>query len=232
MKECSQEHYTIKEFPEEERPREKLIKYGEKNLSDAELLAILLRTGGKNMTAISLAHQILNHNKIGLRHFIDAPIEELRKIKGIGIAKSAQLKAAIELGRRLSREDPINRNIKSPLDVVDYLMEEMRYLSQEHFKVVLLNTKNFVISIDTVTIGTVNASLVHPREVFKNAIKKSCTSIILVHNHPSGDPYPSVEDKSITKRLIEAGNIIGIKVLDHIIIGDGKYLSFNEKGMI
>lgn len=232
MEEYRNKHFTIKELPEEERPREKLLKYGEENLSDAELLAIILRVGIKNHTAISLAHQILNNNDQGLRYFVNAPVEELKKVKGIGMAKATQIKAAIELGRRLSVECPINRSIKSPLDIVEYLMEDMRYLLQEHFKVVLLNTKNKIISIEKITIGTVNASLVHPREVFKSAIKKSCTAMILVHNHPSGDPSPSAEDKGITKRLIEAGGIIGIDVLDHVIIGDGRYISFKEKGMI
>ena len=226
------DHLTIKEFPENERPREKLIKYGEKNLSDAELLAIILRTGSKNHTAISLAHQIIKDHKQGIRYLYNATVEEISSIKGIGIAKATQIKAAIELGRRLSMESLIKFSIKSPLDVVDYLMEEMRYSMEENFNVVLLDTKNKVISVENITKGIVNASLVHPREVFKVAIRKNSTSMILAHNHPSGDPTPSKEDKSITKRLVETGRIVGIQVLDHIIIGDGNYLSFKEMDML
>lgn len=226
------DHLTIKEFPEDERPREKLIKYGEKNLSDAELLAIVLRTGSKNHTAISLAHQIIKDHKQGIRYLYNATVEEISSIKGIGIAKATQIKAAIELGRRLSMESLIKFSIKSPLDVVDYLMEEMRYSMEENFNVVLLDTKNKVISVENITKGIVNASLVHPREVFKVAIRKNSTSMILAHNHPSGDPTPSKEDRSITKRLVETGEIVGIHVLDHIIIGDGNYLSFKEMDML
>lgn len=223
---------TIKEFPEEERPREKLLKVGERNLSDAELLAIIIGSGSKNMTAISLAHHIVNSQKQGLRFLYGATISEISKFKGIGIAKATQIKAALELGRRLSVKNPIHTKIEKPLDIMEFLMEEMKYLTQEYFNVVLLNTKNIVIDVENITKGIVNASLVHPREVFKNAIRKNSTSIILAHNHPSGDPTPSAEDKSITKRLSEAGEIIGIRVLDHIVIGDGSYISFKEMGML
>lgn len=226
------QHMTIKEFPEEERPREKLLKVGERNLSDAELLAIIIGSGSKNMTAISLAHHIVNSQKQGLRFLYGATISEISKFKGIGIAKATQIKAALELGRRLSVKNPIHTKIEKPLDIMEFLMEEMKYLTQEYFNVVLLSTKNIVIDVENITKGIVNASLVHPREVFKNAIRKNSTSIILAHNHPSGDPTPSAEDKSITKRLSEAGEIIGIKVLDHIVIGDGSYISFKEMGML
>lgn len=232
MPKLGQEHLTIKDLPEEERPREKLHKYGERNLTDAELLAIILRTGSKNNTAVSLAHQIIKDQKLGLRYLYNASVEDISKYRGIGLAKATQIKASLELGRRLTIQSPINHTIKSPKDVVDFLMEEMKYLSQEHFNVLLLNTKNTVISFENITKGIVNASLVHPREVFKKAIHKNATSIILTHNHPSGDPAPSREDKSITKRLVEAGEIIGINIIDHIIIGDGNYLSFKEMGML
>lgn len=227
-----EQHMTIKEFPEQERPREKLIKLGENNLSDAELLAIIIGKGSKNNTAISLAHQLIKNQKQGLRFLFGATINEISKFKGIGTAKATQIKAALELGRRLSIQSPINTTIEKPLDVVEYLMEEMKYLTQEHFNVVLLNTKNMVLDVENITKGIVNASLVHPREVFKNAIRKNSTSIILAHNHPSGDPTPSAEDKSITRRLYEAGEILGIKVIDHIVIGDGNYISFKEMGML
>lgn len=228
----NEEHLTIKEFPEEERPREKLMKYGVRNLTDAELLAIILRTGTRNHTAISLAHHIVKNHRQGIRYLYTATIEELSEIKGVGVAKATQIKAAIELGRRLSTQSPMNTTIKSPLDVVDYLMEEMKYSMEENFNIVLLNTKNRVISVENITKGIVNASLVHPREVFKIAIRKSSTSIILAHNHPSGDPTPSKEDKAITQKLVDSGSIIGIQVLDHIVIGDGNYLSFKEMGIL
>ncbi len=225
-------HMTIKEFPEEERPVEKLLKIGERSLSDAELLAIILGSGSRNITAISLAYQLINSQKEGLRFLYGATIDELSEFKGIGIVKVARIKAALELGRRLSIKSPVNTIIQKPLDIVDFLKEEMKYLSQEHFNAVLLNTKNMVLDVENITKGIVNASLVHPREVFKNAIRKNSTSIILVHNHPSGDPTPSNEDKSITERLFKAGEIIGIKVIDHIIIGGENYISFKEMGML
>jgi|SRR5690554_6914792 len=232
MPEGNQNHLTIKDFPEDERPREKLHKYGVKNLTEAELLAIILRTGSKNITAISLAHHIIKDHEKGLRFLYNASVEDISRYKGIGFAKATQIKASLELGRRLSIQNPINYTIKQPLDVVDYLIGEMRYLTQEHFNVLLLNTKNTVIGLENITKGIVNASLVHPREVFKKAISKNATSLILAHNHPSGDPTPSSEDKSITKRLVEAGEIIGINIIDHIIVGDGNYLSFREMGML
>lgn len=225
-------HLTIKDFPEAERPREKLHRYGVRYLTDAELLAIILGTGSRNTTAISLAHQIMKDHEQGLRFLYNASVEDISKYKGIGLAKATQVKASLELGRRLSIQNPINFTIKQPTDVVDYLIGEMRYLTQEHFNVLLLNTKNMVISLENITKGIVNASLVHPREVFKKAISKNATSLILAHNHPSGDPMPSNEDKLITKRLVEAGEIIGIGIIDHIIIGDGSYLSFKEMGML
>lgn len=224
-------HATIKELPAEERPRERLIRHGAAALSNAELLAILLRTGTKNESAISMAYRILKQDQ-GLRYLVNCDVEQLAGINGIGQAKAAQLKAAIEIGKRLSAfELGVDKPIKCPKDVADLLMEEMRYHKKEHMKLVLLNIKCNLISVEEVSIGSLNSSIVHPREVFNPAIKKSSASIIMVHNHPSGDPTPSSEDTAITARICEAGKIIGIELADHIIIGDGRYISLKEKGL-
>lgn len=224
-------HAKIKDLPEEERPRERLIRHGASVLSNAELLAILLRVGTKEENAISLAHTILKQEQ-GLRYLVDSKVEQMACIKGIGRAKASQIKAAIELGKRLAAfELGVDKPVKCPRDVADLLMEEMRYLKKEHMKLVLLNIKCNLISVEEISVGSLNASIVHPREVFNPAIRKSSASIIMVHNHPSGDPTPSSEDEAITARIDEAGKLIGIELVDHIIIGDGKYLSMKEKGL-
>lgn len=225
--------YTIKDLPKSERPREKLSKYGVQSLSNAELIAIIIRTGSGGDTAIDLANRVLSMDSSGVEFLSHATIEELKTIKGIGDCKAAQIQASIEIGKRISRhrgEEKIK--VDSPSVLVNLLMEEMRYLKKEHFKIAILDTKNQIISIDNISIGNLNASIVHPREVFNIAIKKSANSIILVHNHPSGDPKPSTEDINITHRLIEVGEIVGIKVLDHIIIGDNRHISFKQRNII
>lgn len=222
-------YIPIKKLAESERPREKLIKYGVGSLSNVELLAILIRTGTKNNSAIDLSQKILSFHSEGIRFLADCTLEELMQIKGIGLSKACQIISAIELGKRLAMSSLTHTPyIKSPLDVANVFMEEMRYYKKEYFKIILLNTKNQIITVEDISIGSLNSSLVHPREVFVRAIRKSSSSIILLHNHPSGNPEPSAEDIKITKRLIEAGKIIGIEVLDHIIIGDGKYISLKE----
>jgi DNA repair protein RadC len=226
---------TIKDLPIEQRPRERLYRYGAQALSDTELLAVLIRTGTRKESALVLAQRILkgDEGKSGLAFVIDSSMEELSKIKGIGIAKAGQIKAAVELGRRISSYNKRQHvTITSPLDVKALLMEEMRFLEKEHFKTILLNTKNHVVSVENISIGSLNASIVHPREVFKPAIRRSSASILLVHNHPSGDPTPSKEDIEVTERLVEAGKILGISVLDHIVIGDNTIFSFKEKGLV
>lgn len=223
----------IRELPEDERPREKLLKYGVESLSNSELLAILLRSGTKEMSAIDLSNKLLAIDCEGISFLANSSIEEMRQIKGIGDAKASQLIAAIELGKRISTRPKNNKvSITSPQDIANLFMEQMRYYKKEFFKVLLLNTKNEIIMIENVSIGNLNSAIVHPREVFTLAIKKSASSVILVHNHPSGNPEPSKEDIQLTKRLIHAGEIIGIEVLDHLIIGDGLYLSFKEESII
>ncbi|MFW5649452.1 MAG: RadC family protein [Candidatus Alkaliphilus sp. MAG34] len=220
-------------MPVSERPREKMLTHGCQSLSNAELLAIILSTGTRERTAIDLARGILNMSSEGLRTLTDCTIEELMQIRGVGLAKASQVIAAVELGKRIALTTNVdNYKIQGPEDVGNLLMEEMRYLNKEMFNIILLNTKNNVISIENISVGSLNASIVHPREVFNIAIRRSSSAIILAHNHPSGDPKPSTEDINITKRLIEAGSIIGINVLDHIIIGDGVYFSMKEKEII
>ncbi len=192
----------LKDMVLEERPREKMILKGVKYLSNAELLAILLRTGTKNRNAIELANYIINKDLQGIRHLQDISIEELCEIDGIGLSKATQIKAALELGLRVSSARPSKYKVKNPWDIYKYYMESLRYEQKEIFKVVLLNTKNEIITDVDVSVGTLNSSLVHPREVFKEAIKRSSNKMILIHNHPSGNIEPSKEDKSITDRLI------------------------------
>ncbi len=226
-------NYTIKELPITERPREKLYDYGPKALSNEELLAIIIRTGNNEDTAIDLARRLLSKDERGLVALRDITLQELMETKGIGKCKAAQILAAIEIGKRINYLDALSKvKINEPSTIANLFMDEMRYLQKEHFRVVLLDTKNQIIATEEISIGTLNASIVHPRDVFRAAIKRNANSIILIHNHPSGDPTPSREDINISHRLLEAGNLIGIKVLDHIIIGDNKYVSFKEKNLI
>jgi len=223
---------TIKDMPADLRPRERLLREGAQSLTDPELLAILLRTGTATSTALELAAVVLTYFN-GLRGLVQASVEELSEIKGVGPAKAAQIKAALELGKRVATNAPEQRVvIKTPEDAAGLVMEEMRHLDREHFRALLLNAKNQVIGQEVISIGTLNSSTVHPRELFKNAIKRSAAAIILIHNHPSGDPSPSREDIEVTRRLIEVGHLIGIEVLDHLIIGDNKFNSFRAKGLM
>lgn len=222
--------YLIRDVAPEERPRERLIQHGASTLSNAELLAIVLRTGTLNESAVLLAQRLLKTSG-GLRALIEMNVAQLTEVKGIGEAKAVQILAGLELGRRLARVSSESiLTIRSPQDAANFLMDELRFLQKEHFICLFLNTKNQITGKETLSIGTLNASLVHPREVFHAAIKRRCASIICAHNHPSGDPTPSSEDIDITRRLAEVGDIVGIEVLDHIVIGDGRYISLKEKG--
>ncbi|MFA5576208.1 MAG: DNA repair protein RadC [Tissierellaceae bacterium] len=225
--------FTIKELPETERPREKLYIYGPESLSNEELIAIIIRTGNRNDTAIDLARKILSRDNRGLAYLRDTTLQELIETKGIGQSKAAQILAAIEIGKRLNYLEASNKvKINEPASIANLYMDEMRFFQKEHFRIALLDTKNQIIVTEEISIGTLNASIVHPRDVFKAAIKRNANAMILIHNHPSGDPKPSNEDINITRRLVDAGNLIGIKVLDHIIIGDNRYISFKEKNLI
>ncbi len=222
----------IKDFPSSERPRERFIQYGPQSLSNQELIALCLRSGSRNESVLKLADRLITHFD-GLRMLKDASIEEITELHGIGEAKAIQLLAAVEIGRRVTNLCHEDRYvIRSPEDGANYCMNDMRFLSQEHFVCLYLNTKNQVLHKQTVFIGSLNASIVHPREVFKEAFRRSAASIICLHNHPSGDPTPSREDIEVTKRLVECGKMIGIDILDHLIIGEKKYVSLKEKGYL
>ncbi|MGI6434337.1 MAG: RadC family protein [Syntrophomonadaceae bacterium] len=221
----------MKELPEEMRPREKLVKLGEGRLDEHELLAIILGMGTAKINALDLAKQLMIKYKT-LRCLREASLEELMAEHGIGTAKAVSIKAAIELGRRLALCQEDRPVITSPEDVKMLVMEEMRYLDREHFKVLYLDRKGGIIIAEDISVGGLHSSMAHPREVFKNAVKRSAASVILVHNHPSGDPSPSHEDVETTRRLAEAGRIVGIEVLDHVIIGDNRYCSMKSRGLI
>ncbi len=226
------ENITIKDWPEEERPRERLYKYGSESLSDAQLLAILLRTGGRGRSALDVALDLLGRYS-DLRELSVSGITEICRVSGIGKAKAAQIIAAMELGKRI-QAFPLKEGdfIRGSRDVYKSCHPYMRDLKKEIFQVVLLNGKNRVIRTVTVSEGSLTSCLVHPREVFAPAVKESSAALLLIHNHPSGDPTPSREDIEINKRLIQAGELIGIRVLDHLVIGDGKYFSFVDQGLM
>ena len=224
-------YQSIKTWPEGERPRERLLKYGVDNMSDAHLLAIILRTGGGGKSAIDLAIEILN--AFGdLKGIENASSGEFGPFKGVGSAKVAQLKASFELGRRLL-EGPREKGpvFATGHDVYRHF-RGLKDLKKEVFRCAMLDAKNRMFKDCRVSEGTLTQSLIHPREAFRDAIKESAASVIFVHNHPSGDPSPSREDIGITERLVHVGEIVGIRVLDHIIIGDEKYTSMMEKGYI
>lgn len=223
--------FTIKELPDEEKPRERLIGFGPSALSNAELLAIILRIGNPGENVLDLAKRLLKEYDIKCLSQIS--VGELKKTLGVGDAKACQIVACFELGRRAAKHtNGVKPLIKTPRDVADLLMPEMQYLKKEYFKCLYLDSKNRIIKNDTISVGSLNANIVHPREVFKVAISESAASVILVHNHPSGDPKPSKDDIEMTKRLIETGEVIGIKVLDHMIIGDGKWISLKDEKII
>ncbi|MBB6445873.1 RadC family protein [Bacillus benzoevorans] len=226
------ESLMIRDFPKDERPRERFIQNGPESLANHELVALMLRTGTKDESVLQLANRLLTHFE-GLRLLKDATLNEITSIKGIGMAKAVQLLASVELGRRIANLNYDDRYvIRSPEDGAKYMMNDMRFLTQEHFVALYLNTKNQVLHKQTIFIGSLNASIVHPREVFKQAIRRSAASLICLHNHPSGDPSPSREDIEVTKRLNECGKIIGIELLDHLIIGENKFVSLKEKGYL
>lgn len=222
----------IMDLPENERPQEKLLRYGAETLSNSELLAIVLRTGNTNENVINLSSRILKEAG-GLNGLLAYSGEEFLNIKGIGEAKAAQLLAIGEISKRFkSFKSGDEYKISQPKDAADLIMESMRHLKQECLKLILLNTKNIVLAVKDVSIGSLNSSIVHPRDVFYDAIKRSSASIIISHNHPSGDPTPSSEDINLTHRIKECGKLLGIELLDHIIIGDGCYISLKEKGVL
>lgn len=220
----------IKELANNQKPRERLLNNGPTHLSDGELLAILINTGRKGFSSLDIANELLKSVE-SLKQLKALSINDLNKVKGIGLYKALILKAAFELGERMhsgSLDEKIQ--ITSPQDVADFMMGKMEHLTQEKFIVLFLNSKNVVIKQKTIFIGTLNSSIVHPREIFSEAIKCASNAIVVLHNHPSGDTTPSKEDISATNRLRECGEILGIDLLDHIIIGDHTYMSMVEDG--
>lgn len=220
---------TIKEIPLNDRPREKMAVNGAAVLTDAELIAILLRTGTAEKSAIDIASELTADGGLYKRLAGITRLNELTNIKGLGQAKAATVLAALEIGRRIASAKPIEKiHFSCPQDVADFLMPRLRYAAKEQFVVVLLNSKNKVIGTEVVSEGSLSSSIVHPREVYGPAILHHAAAIMVAHNHPSGDPKPSTEDKETTRLLSRSGKVLGIPMIDHVIIGDGNYYSFLE----
>ena len=237
--EKSNKGFMINDLPVDDRPQEKLTKLGISSLSNAELLALIIRTGTKSENSVVISQKILN---LGINKNIDedgigflgiAELEDLMEVDGVGIAKASMIIAAVELGRRLSSRKVFSGvKVVNPNIIASVVMDEMRDLDIEVFKIAILNTKKELEYIESISSGTLDMTVVHPREVFKVAIKKNAHTIILIHNHPSGDTTPSSEDIKLTRRLCEVGKLIGIDVIDHLIIGDGEFYSFLENNRI
>lgn len=221
----------IRDLPVDLRPRERLIYAGPGALSTVELLAIILRMGGRGESVIRMAERLLAQFG-GLAGLAQASHDELCAVHGVGEAKATQIKAALELGRRLLATAPYERpQVRGPADVANLVMLEMGLLEQEHLRVVLLDTKNYVQRIVNVYAGSLNTAVVRIGEIFREAVRSNCAAIIVVHNHPSGDPTPSPEDVRVTEQLVEAGRLLDIEVLDHLVIGRNRYVSLKERGL-
>ena len=220
--------FTLHDLPKEERPRERLIKFGEQALSAQELLQLILGRGIAGESVVVTSQKLLSQFG-SLQKLAEASIGELSSVKGIGPAKAAQIKAVFEIGRRISTQTPSykSKELTNPEKVFKFMRSKIKDYSKEHFYVIALNSRNW--SVSEISIGTLDSSLVHPREVFSEAIKNKAASVIFVHNHPSGDPEPSEEDLAITKKLIDSGNVLGIKVIDHIIITRSNFLSVQNQ---
>ena len=226
---------SMKQIRKEERPYEKCKRHGTRSLSDGELLAVMLRTGSSSMNVVEMAQKVLEISKVedsllGLYHL---SLEDLMQIKGIGDVKAMQIQCIAELARRMAKASAKDHlSFQNPASIARYCMEDFRHCEQEQLLVMMLNTKNHLLGEEIISKGTVNASLISPREIFIRALHYHAVYLILVHNHPSGDPKPSREDIKITKRIQESGNLIGIELLDHLIIGDHRYVSFRESGLL
>lgn len=225
-------HFTVHDLPKSERPRERLQKHGAEALSSQELLALVIGRGVSKKSVMTIAQELMV--KFGnIKAISEATLEELSQIKGIGFAKAVQIKACFELGKRQDLEPDLKDfDIKDPQSVIKAIRSSIKDKAKEHFKLILLNARNKIIGISTVSIGSLNASIVHPREVFKDAIMHGAYSVVLAHNHPSGDSEPSEDDLMITKKLVESGKILGIEVIDHLIICKNNFYSFKERGLI
>lgn len=217
----------IKEMPEQNRPRERFLKHGPEVLSDAELFAIFLRTGSINENVVDMSNRLIA--EYGLDKLFDCSLKELQKIRGIGPNKAMQILSMSELGKRYKDSKKPIKKIKCVEDVFNYFHERLKDKKEEYFYVLMLNTKNNIMGEELISKGIIDASIIHPREIFRPAIKNACSKIILVHNHPSGDPKPSKEDLEVTEKIADAGELLDIKVLDHIIMGKDSYWSWKEK---
>lgn len=224
---------NIRQLPSSEKPREKLMRSGKENLSNTEILSILIGSGARNKSAMELAADVLSLHKSGIRYLAECSPEELTAVKGIGTAKACEILAAVELGKRIATIAVEEKTvIRSSTDIAEMFMEKMRYYKKEHFMSLMINAKGQIIEEVEVSIGDLCSSTTHPREVFIDAVRRSAGSVVFIHNHPSGDPTPSEADILTSKRLVEVGEILGIPVLDHIVIGDGTFVSMKAKGMI
>lgn len=222
----------IKALPAEERPMEKGLFQGMETLSNTELLALIINSGTREKSAISLAEDVIGAGE-GIFHLREMSPQELMGIHGIGQGKAARILAALELGKRVAaRPSATAVNVESSDDIAALFMEQMRDLKQETFRILLLNAKGDIISAENISVGELTSTLVHPREVFRPAVKKSAAAMILIHNHPSGDPTPSSQDIEMTLRLMECGQLMGIRVLDHMVMGDGTYVSMRALGIM
>jgi DNA repair protein RadC len=222
----------IMDMPQGERPRERLAKYGAEALSNAELLAIILRTGSQGETAVDVGNKLLKMYDSNLRELFTTDVNELSKMKGLGFVKAVQLKACLELAKRIFEYKPEKNQVRSTQDVVNMLMPELRFEKQEKLFAVFLGTKNYLIKRKLVSVGGIDVNVFKPKEILYMAVRENSSAMIIVHNHPSGDPEPSEDDIKITKKLVEAGKVIGIPLRDHIVIGDGTYISMKERGII
>ena len=220
----------VRDLPKEVRPREKLLQYGASALSDIELLAILLRTGTTSKSVLHLAEDVLAQYKDkGIAAIMHISPQEIASIHGIGLAKAATVVAAVELGRRLSeRAARTLEKVEGPEDVARYVIPSLRFEQKEHFLAMFLDIRNRILTLSTISVGSLTSSIAHPREVFREAIRYSAASVILVHNHPSGDPAPSREDIQLTKQMMKAGEIMGIPVLDHVVVAGDNFVSLKE----
>lgn len=233
VKSIQERPMMVKDLPFEEQPKNKLAMYGASSLSNAELLSLLISQGSKQESELRLAEKVLaKYKDLGLPGLVHTSVEELSSIPGMTKAKSSRILAAVELSRRFATAQAKIEVVHAPEDAAHYAMPRFKFEQKEHFAVMLLNTKNHILGLKDVSVGSLSASIVHPREVFQTALRYAAAAIILFHNHPSGDPSPSREDIHVTQRLVKSGTIMDIPVLDHIILGNNHFVSLKEKGMM
>lgn len=226
-------HITVKELPESEKPYEKCLRYGAGRLSDAELLAVIMRTGTRGQTSVGLAQEVLSRREKNLLNLYRLSFQELLEIPGIGTVKAVQLKCLAEIARRVTKEvRGRDVSLKNPSSIAAYYMEELRHEDREKLMLCMFDSNCALLGDEILSVGTVNASLISSREIFRRALAGGAVFIILLHNHPSGMPLPSAQDRAVTRQVKECGEMIGIRLSDHIIIGDNRYFSFREENLL